>query len=71
MNTNHDFPGVKNTPTGIESTWIFHGVACSEKTATAWRESVRRNKCPWCGATVVKSYNNVNRHLRACPRKPG
>lgn len=70
MDTRNDFPGVKNTATGIESTWIFHGVACSQAQAALWRNHVDQGHCPWCKKAVSHRYNNANKHLRACTQKP-
>ena len=66
----HDFPGVKNAATGLETTWIFHGIACSPAQAFTWRNSVEQGYCPWCDKAIDGRYGNANKHLRACADKP-
>lgn len=66
----NDFPGVKNTPAGLEATWVFHGVACSQAQAFIWRNHADQGFCPWCKKAFSARYGNMNKHLRTCLSKP-
>jgi len=68
--SHQDFPGVKNTPDDIVSVWLYHDVATTAAQAFTWRTAEEQGYCPWCGREISRRYGNMNKHLRACPKKP-
>lgn len=50
--------------------WSFYGVDTTEDIARTWRRSLERGHCPWCNRAIANRYNNLKKHLTACPRRP-